>query len=74
MTKNPTCQNYVNPNEFKLQFNIYKAEKVRKDNVERKIANRAKLRAKDCEKVKEKQTKWKIASRAKLRAEDNEGA
>ena len=72
ITKNPTCQNIVSPNEFKLQFNIFKAEKLRQDNAERKRESRAKLRAENYEAVKRQHRNHQASSMAKLRAEDNE--
>ena len=72
MTKNPTCQTYVNPNEFKLQFNMYKSEKVRKDNAQRKKASRAKLKAENNEAVKRQHRNHQASSMVKLRAENNE--
>ena len=63
ITKNPSCQKYVDKYQFKVQFTVYKKEKIRRDDVKRKQASRAKLRAEDNELVKEKQTEWKKTSR-----------
>ena len=42
ITKSPSCQKYVDPDQFKVQFTIYKKDKILKDYVKWKQASMAK--------------------------------
>ena len=47
ITKNPECQNYVNIERFKEQYNVYKKQKKLIDQNQRKSASRAAKRTID---------------------------
>ena len=72
LTKNNSCQNYVNIDSFKQQFKIYKKEKMKEDQNMRKAASRAKQRAKNEDKVKQKQNEWKATSLANQRIQNED--
>ena len=64
------CSDHVNQAAFKAQFHIYKEDKRKKDQVNRKRKSRAIQRAQSEKKYKENQAKEKRETLAKQRAED----